>query len=198
MYGYTSLNKRRLSKVFKESRHWDKDAHSHQQTWTQSELPNFRAHAAQICQLFFPQERKEERANQNCLLPRLPKTGRSPALQLQTVADLTPALTRPGYFSRTVSIKQSGNHVLLGTSRWNPVACPHIKLSHHFGGLLLKKVPTICVLQVQVHQHTEPALRQGSAVDPCSSTVHLTAHRLCPSTKTHSWLHVKQHTPQIL
>lgn len=143
---------------------------------------------------FFPQERKEERANQNSLLPRLPKPGRSPALQLQPVADLTPSLTWPGYFSRTVSIKQSGNHALLGTSRWNPVACPHIKLSHHFGGLLLKSTHYLCAAGASTPAHrTCIAPRKR-----CGSTLFYSASHLCPSTKTHSRLHVKQHTPQIL
>lgn len=197
MYGYTFLNKWHLSKVFKESRHWDKDAHSHQQTWTQSELPNFRGHTAQICQLFFSSG-KEREQTRTVYCPGCPKTATSPALQQHPVADLSPTLTRPGYFSRTVSIKQSGNHGLLGTAWGNPVACPHIELRHHFGGLLLKTTRFLCAAGASTPAHTTRTAPRKRCRSAALLPAHLTARRLCLSTETHSWLYVKQHTPQVL
>lgn len=116
---------------------------------------------------------REERGNHNCLCLHCPSTGRNPALPLQPVADCPPMLTRPGfqpgYFSRTVSIKWSGNHGLIGTAWWNPAAVPHSKLTVTILESSVLKASAFCMLQVWGCQHTHPTPCQGSTADLHSS-----------------------------
>lgn len=150
----------------------------------------------------FPQARSEERREQTrtAYCPRCPNTGRNPALLLQPVADVPPTLTRAGlqprYFSRTVSIKWSGNHGLLGTAWWNPAAhAPQQAHCHHFAGLGLKS--TCCLRAAGVKMpartaDTAPRKHCRSSLF-CQHISWLIIFVWAP--KTHSWLYVKQHAP---
>lgn len=190
-----------LSKVFKEPRHWDKDARSCRQPGTQSELLRFTAHTALIRQLLLLRQEVRRVQTRTAYCPRCPNTGRDPALLLQPVADVPPTLTRAGlqpqYFSRTVSIKWSGSHGLLGTAWWNPAAhAPQQAHCHHFAGHGLKS--TCCLRAAGVKM---PARRADTVPRKhcrssffCQHISWLIIFVWAP--KTHSWLYVKQHTPQ--
>lgn len=190
-----------LSKVFKESRHWDKDACSHCQPGTER-ITSLHSPRCTNSPAAFPQARSEEMREQTRIAycPRCPNTGRNPALLLQPVADLPPMLKRPGlrpgYFSRTVSIKQSGNHGLLGTAWWNPAArSPQRAYCHHFGGLSLKSTCFLHTAGVKMPARTPDTMpRKRCRSPPFRQHISwLTIFAWAP--KTLLWLYVKQHTP---
>lgn len=166
---------RKAELVFKESQHWDEDACSCCQPGTQSELPHFTAHAAQMHQLLFlRQEVKRGERKPELLMLTLSQHRQKPCPTI-AASSRSPSNVKNARFSARVCFKNSFHKM-----KWKPWTSWHCLMKscnctsqqtycHTILESSVLKASAFCMLQVWGCQHTHPTPCQGSAADLHSS-----------------------------